>query len=249
MDGVIGSFLTARNALPPIGKWEADIEAVKLFNLAIRDIESIIELAKADLVLLPGANVLARAVFEISLKAAWMVQPDDPFQREVRWLVHLKEEARMFKQLVPKIVKAGGDPKFFQERGDLLHKFHADVAGTLPAGCLELPGNPSIEQMLENVGQRQIYLLYTQLSTFVHGGHASTWLYRRHLGTSKEHGEFVSSEDWHLPLWTSWMCLQVWGQFVLDRLKTPTAEFISPEQRIQIKQAFGDLLDHSPGGG
>src|SRR2546426_2116828 len=30
---------------------------------------------------LPAANVLARAVFEIALKAAWMVQPDDPFDR------------------------------------------------------------------------------------------------------------------------------------------------------------------------
>lgn len=41
----------------------------------IRNIESILALASADLVLLPSAQVLARATFEIGLKAAWMIEP------------------------------------------------------------------------------------------------------------------------------------------------------------------------------
>jgi len=107
MDGAIQAFLTRRKSLPPLGRWEADIEANNLFNLAIRHIESIVELARRDLVLLPSANVLARAVFETSVKAAWMVQPDDPFQRELRWLAHLQEEVRMHDRLVSRGVRFG----------------------------------------------------------------------------------------------------------------------------------------------
>jgi len=243
LNSAIDDFLKARNTIQGLGKWEAALEANNLFNLVIRDIESIVELARVDLVLLPGANVLARAVFEISLKAAWMVQPEDPFQRELRWLAHIEEEARMHERLVPKIARFGGNPEFYEERGRLLRKFQEAVASKLPTDYLRLPGNPSVEQMLEGVGQRQVYPIYVLLCSFVHGTHESTWLYRQNLGSLKKHGDFVSSDDWHLPLWTCWRCLQVLGQYVLYRLGTGATAFISPEQCIEIEQAFNRLRE------
>src|ERR1035437_2191846 len=108
VERAIGQFLGVSKTIPPLGKFESDVEALLLFNLVIRDTEAILTLARTDLVLLPSANVLARAVFEIALKAAWIVQPDDPFDREVRWLAHLAEEERMLKAIGESAARHGG---------------------------------------------------------------------------------------------------------------------------------------------
>ena len=42
----------------------------------------VITLARTDLVLLPPAQVAARAAFEASVRAAWLVHAADPFERE-----------------------------------------------------------------------------------------------------------------------------------------------------------------------
>lgn len=198
--GVVG-FINARFTVPQSGKWEAHVEAMLLLNLAIRDIEAILELAQTDLVLLPAANILARAVFEIMVKSAWMVQPDDPYQREVRWLVHLEEDARLNEQIATRVGKFGGDARIFQERGITLRDFVDGVSAKLPVGYRKPPRNPNVEDMLESIGQKKMYSVYRLLAAYVHGGHASTWLYRQHLGTNKEIGEFIAPAEWHLPLW------------------------------------------------
>lgn len=76
IDQAVAGFVNALITVPQLAKWEADVEAMLLLNLAIRNIEAILELAGTDLILLPSANVLDRAVFEIALKAAWLVQPE-----------------------------------------------------------------------------------------------------------------------------------------------------------------------------
>jgi hypothetical protein len=157
IEQAIGRFLEARGTIPPLGKFESDDEAILLFNLVIRDIEAILTLARTDLVLLPAANVLARAVFEIALKAAWIVQPDDPFDREVRWLAHLAEEERMLKANGEAAAKRGGDPASFEECHRQIRDFRMGVARALPTGYSELPGNTGVDKMLENLGQKQIH--------------------------------------------------------------------------------------------
>jgi len=247
MDGAIQAFLTRRKSLPPLGRWEADIEANNLFNLAIRHIESIVELARRDLVLLPSANVLARAVFETSVKAAWMVQPDDPFQRELRWLAHLQEEVRMHDRLVSRGLRFGSvDLHPIKERGDQIREFQKHVVSKLPTGYSELKGNPSVEEMLESVGQAQVYPCYIQLAAYVHGTHSATWLYRRNLGNQKELGDYIEPEKWFLPLWTSWKCIQVLGQFFFDRLDSEPAPFIDSEKCETIDKSLFDLLVAPP---
>ena len=130
----ISQFLLACRTVPPLGKFESEVEAMNLFALVVRNIEAITELAKVDLVLAPSANVLARAVFEIAVKAAWMVTPDDPFEREVRWLAHLEEEERMHERIAGKVVRFGGAPTHFERQRDSLRTFRTDVVRSLPPG-------------------------------------------------------------------------------------------------------------------
>jgi hypothetical protein len=230
LDQAVGQFISAVQTIPPLGKFESEVEARLLFILVIRHIEAILALVRTDLVLLPSANVLTRAVFETALKAAWMVQPDDPFNREVRWLAHLTEEERLHKAVSESVAKSGRNSALFIERHAQIREFRAGVAKVLPPGYSELPGNPSVETMLQALGQKQMYFLYRVLAQYVHGGHASTWLYRRGLGILRQDGEFISESDWHLPLWNAWKNLQIFGDFLLEHLKAERPEFLTPEE-------------------
>jgi hypothetical protein len=228
-DGV-GHFLEARDTIPALGRYESDDEAVLLFNLVLRDIEAIVTLARTDLVLLPAANVLARAVFEIALKAAWIVQPDDPFEREVRWLAHLAEEERLLKAVSDSATKNRGNPAIFQEKEAQIRDFRTGVARALPAGYSQLHGNPSVEKMLQDFGHQRTYTQYRLLAQYVHGGHSATWLYRRNLGNLKEPGEFISPSGWQAPFDMAWRILMVFGQSVLRSLKAKKPEFLTARE-------------------
>lgn len=243
IERAVGQFLRARESIPPLGKFESEVEALQLFTLAIRDTEAILTLARTDLVLLPSANVLARAVFEIAVKSAWMVQPDDPFDREVRWLAHLEEEERLHRAVSESVTKSGGDPTLFKELHAQIRDFRTGVARALPAGYAELPGNPGVEGMLENLGQKQMYFLYRLLAQYVHGGHAATWLYRKGLGTFKRGGEFISPSAWHTPLHTAWKNLQIFGESILRSLKAKTAEFLTVEEILDLDRELDQLRD------
>jgi hypothetical protein len=87
--------------------------------------------------------------------------------------------------------------------------------------------------MLEGIGQKRIYGIYKLLATYVHGSHASTWLYRRNLGAVREDGEFIDPEIWYLSLWTSWKSLQVLGPYVLEHLQATRHDFINDEEEIE----------------
>jgi hypothetical protein len=115
LDHAVHEFLVAAKSTNITGKYESEVEAWKLFTLAMRDVEAVAELARIDLVLLPAASVLARAVFEIAVKACWMVQPDDPFQKEVRLLAHHQEEERMQERLANKATHFGANPDPFNK--------------------------------------------------------------------------------------------------------------------------------------
>jgi hypothetical protein len=79
------------------------------------------------------------------------------------------------------------------------------------------------------------------LAQYVHGGHASTWHYRRGLGTLKEHGEFISPGDWYLPLWTAWKNLQIFGEYQLEHLKAKRPDFLTHEETDSLDLAFSQL--------
>jgi hypothetical protein len=80
----IEEFLAAKHALSgSYRNYEAPVEALKLFNMTIRNVEAVTTLARKDLVLLPPTQLAARAAFESSVRAAWLMSPADPFEREI----------------------------------------------------------------------------------------------------------------------------------------------------------------------
>ncbi len=88
IDSGITIFLNNANEIK-IGKYESIVECRLILNLCIRHIESINELAKLDMVYLPSAMVLTRTVFESAINALWLIQPEDVFKCESRYLSRL----------------------------------------------------------------------------------------------------------------------------------------------------------------
>jgi hypothetical protein len=239
IDAAVGLFLDARRTLPSLGKYESEVEALNLFYLAIRDIEGVIALARTDLVLIPAAFAVSRAAFEVAVKAAWLIDVDDPYGREVRWLAHLRAEERYCERVSQRLEDLGKDAQPYRRRGESLQSFRQAVASVLPAGYRELPGNPSFEDMLKSLGGNELYILYITTSQFTHGEHAATWLYRTGgVGTEKRLGEFIRPADWYQPLRLSWLSLVYPGRVLLRRLGGSPDMFITEVLESKIVAAI-----------
>lgn len=91
LEMMVAEFEARTSALPTFG-YEAPEEALNLMKLAIRHVIGVVTLARADFNLLPSAEVAARAAYEASVRAAWMLAPPTHFEQEARWATHLRGE-------------------------------------------------------------------------------------------------------------------------------------------------------------
>lgn len=203
LEQMIELFLFAKRALNgSYEKYESHSEALNLFNLTIRHVEGVVTLARTDLVLLPPAQVAARAAFESAARAAWLVNAADPYEREARWVAHLRGEHEYLSRQAKEIELKGKAASANQKRIDAFKAMGDGVASLLAErGYSKVSAVPNFRELLRTLSEERTYMLYMALSQTTHASHASTWLYRSGgLGTKKIRGEFVSAEDWSLPL-------------------------------------------------
>ena len=236
IDRVIELFISARETLPG-SQYEADVEALTLFNLVIRHIEGVLVLARNDMVLIPPAYACARAAFETGIKAAWMVNSDDPFVRETRWLAHLAEEGRVYLRVAARTEDQESSASF-GARAQAIQQFRQGVIERLPSHIKLLPGNPNLEEMSRAIGGERLYSLYIFLSQFIHGGHAATNLYRKNLGTEKKFGEFVVPGNWYIAFRLCWLSLSHPGNIVLSQLSGTSTRYISSDEEARVVAAI-----------
>lgn len=220
LDDVIARFLEARSTIPSMGKWEAIDEAHVMLLLMIRNIEGVTTLAQRDLVLLPGAMVMARVAFETGVTVRWMLAPEEPYEWEMRWLRTCTARESFYDDAATFLTSIGRESAFFARMAATLHSFHDGVAAALPPKYrknFQPKKVPNMRQMLQAVGQEERYVHYAYASQFAHGTQAATELYRRHLGTAKEFGEFVTPAAWQHCLFLCWFSLSLAGQQFLAR--------------------------------
>ncbi len=188
-----------------IRRFEAETETYTIMKLLIRHLESVCELARHDLVLLPSAVVLSRAVFEASVRARWMLRPVDPYEREVRWVLHLRSAT----EHCSKLERSAHTPKdtaaAYGRRRQSYEQFDTDISKLLSERGYSLPKQaPKIWEMLKDIGDPHLYQFYILLSAYTHTNFEAGSLYRQNLGCGKELGEFITSSDWRLPLEVAW---------------------------------------------
>jgi hypothetical protein len=140
LEAFIGDFIAAWRTFPPPGKYEAEVEAHNLFKLVIRNAEGILELARHDLILLPPALAAARACFETAVKASWLVNPENPFDREARYLIHLKAEERSIRRT--ERISDMAFQRQLLERERSIREFRVGVEKAMPKHVKLLPGTP-----------------------------------------------------------------------------------------------------------
>jgi|GEM_PF-3347576 len=243
LERVITRLIAARDELD-VGRYEADVEACLLFNLVLRHVESVLVLARHDMVLLPAAFTAARAAFETSNKAAWLIDADDPFEREARWLAHLGEEERVYQRAMARAEEASAKSSFGRYAADL-GEFKTAVAALMPSHIKPLKGNPNLEEICRSIGGDRLYAMYIYLSQFVHGGHLATSLYRQNLGIKKEFGEYIRHGHWYIALRICWLSLSHPVDILLSRLATPPIQYLSPAERAAVEGAIEAINSES----
>ena len=238
LDAGIGYFLRARGETRGYAKYESSVESMNLFNLCIRHIEGVVTLAREDLVLLPAAQACARAALETAAKGAWMVDDNDAFVREARWLAHLQEEERVYQRSAKRYADMGHDASSLLKRCALIREFREGVTGKMPAHIEVAKHNPSVDDMLTLLDGKVLYPLYIYLSQFVHGGHLATSLYRSGLGIYRKAGEYIEPSDWFVPLRISWLSLTQLGALALWRLGRRSKALSSVEVLDRLDKAI-----------
>jgi hypothetical protein len=205
-DLLIKHYLSCLNTVPrPFGRFEAEVEVYTILKLLLRHLESVCLLAKHDLVLLPSAFVVARAAFEAEVRARWMLKPVDPYEREVRWVLHLRSATDHFTKLEKNKYVQQQSAEMFGQRKSKYEGFDVSICRLLTERGYNIPKqSPNVWEMLKDIDSPELYQFYIHLSAFTHTNFVAGNLYRKNLGDSKQTGEFIASKDWWLPLAVTW---------------------------------------------
>jgi hypothetical protein len=256
LDDLIGDFIRTRSEILNLGKYEAEAEAWNLFNITVRNIEGVIVLARHDLVLVPPALMAARAGFEAAIKAARLVDADDPFDREARWLVHLASEERYQSRSAKEWSEIAQDATVLGQFRDVrlrlaevcrqheasFRDFRLAVTEMLPPHTVRFKSMPNFKDMLAAVGGKELYQFYILISQTAHAEHHATWLYRAGgVGTAARFGEFVEPSAWWLPLKIGFFCFTHPCLVFLTRLGGKPEHFLSSETYKNIEEAIAAI--------
>jgi hypothetical protein len=240
IDNAIKRLLQADQTLKPLGRYESDIEALNLRNLIIRHTESVLVLARDDLVLLPSAMVIARASYEAAIKLIWMTLPEDPFDREIRWLAQLRTEEQYYAKIAARLANyESGDTE--QRISDQIRDFRVAVTEKLPDGYEPLTRLPNLYQMLESFGEERKYLAYLVACQFTHSTHHATGRYRKNLGNKKQLGEHITARDWYSVLWITCSALLGAGQHFIVRAGGDPSDFVSSQFDEEVKSVLSAI--------
>jgi hypothetical protein len=246
MDQLIGKFLNYRNSPGPTGKYESEVEAINLSNLAVRHADGVLTLARTDLVLLPPALAAARACLEAAVKAAWLVDADNPYEREARWLTHFASEERYLQRTSDRLEKAGQDVTKSREREKMLREFRLSVTAMMPKNIKIPEGNPPFDSMLSSLGGSVLYPLYITLSQFTHAEHNATWIYRKSgIGNRKKIGEFIEPGHWYIPLRACLMSLWTPGHILASRIGSQVRSPFTDQRKDEIESKLDKLNRNS----
>lgn len=182
------------------GRWEAPKHAWALSNLILRHAEATAELARLDAALLPSALATSRASLEGAIRMSWLLEPDNEWQREARYVTMVREGVKYHSALGSSSVGGASEHATLAS----IISGHVDkVAAQLPEATVVPKAVPKIRVIAEAL-RDGVYENYRTASQYTHGTDAALWLYRQDMGTEARFGEFITQRMWALPLHTVW---------------------------------------------
>ena len=232
-------FLAKRPMLSQkMGKWESEVEAVNLIALSATHGISAAILAQSNTSFLPAAIPLARAAMEAGTRALWLLDPDEHFDGEARWLIHVEEEIKIRMRL---------EAAFSQPptNSASVRDFVDGIRSRLPSNITIPKQVPKFDEMLRSIGMPEKCAVYAYLSQTVHATHHGTSHYRQHLGSMKKLGTFITAKDWFLPLSTAWLFVALPLRKLSERQQTLSIDLLplALQERFVAAQAALKNLD------
>jgi hypothetical protein len=191
-----------------IGKFEYEVECLINITHITRIVESILELARKDLVYIQSAFVLSRTVFETALKASWMLQPTKNMEKECRYVSQLNTEVELWNRWLKELEGVSVNSDDFTHIRDSVADFSRKLASLLEDHGYKVEKLPNVREMLKSLSEQQNYKNYILLSQYTHMTHYAGNIYRKHLGSKKVLSEEVRHGDWQVVLSICWSCFE-----------------------------------------
>jgi hypothetical protein len=224
LDDLVTAALRALFATPPSGYYEAELDASVRLLLVGRHVESVAVLARDDKRLLPGAITLTRSAYEIALRILWLLQPEQPMEREARWLAAVHEREQSVVKAARRVASLGADPAPYQSFAERLQQHRLTIAAKLPAHIAP-PNPPKFADILRDLGEERKYPLYAALSQFSHGTHEATTIYQHHVDGGVWIHDRIAEAEWVDVLQIGWYAVDEPTRRLLELLGGDVAAF------------------------
>jgi gamma-glutamylcyclotransferase len=96
---LLGYFQGAKEQIVWRHPAHADYEALALIEIAVGHVDAMLLLAEASPFTILSAAALSRSAYEASFIAAWLLEPEQPLDREQRFLGYLRDHVRFYENL------------------------------------------------------------------------------------------------------------------------------------------------------
>ena len=150
-----------------VGRYEADTAAASLIILVTSNAWAVHDLGVISPTRYPAAASCARCAFEVGAVAAWLLSPDDPFEREGRWLGWFEANERFYTNLSRDLTTISDDLAAAMQRTATHYcDWRTQIEARLPRG--RAAKKPSLPVILKELGFSKLYMAYRGISQVVH---------------------------------------------------------------------------------
>jgi hypothetical protein len=242
IDGALDRYPKLHQIQPTNNADIHSIECFLLMTFVLRHVQAVNVLARRDMALLPSAIALARAAFEASIRIRWTLQPDEPMERDARWLAQFRDRANQWSKLTQRVRELGVDVTPLVQYEQLLARGYEKLEllfNTESQRKYDIPARrPDMVSMLHSLGERDSYVRYMLASDYAHASQIATQIYKDASVPITNYGEFIKPEHWVFCLRLSWHSFYKAGYRWLETASFDTGLIFPKKETDAVESAI-----------
>jgi hypothetical protein len=158
------------------GSWSsnshAEVEALGFVMLAVGAVESVQILARANVATVVAGTAAARAAYEAVVTCTWMLAPSDPYERESRWMTLFLDERTYWARMAEEAKTRKDDQPVVDAMDAEVQRIQRIIDNVQPQfvqrGLPPMRRLPNRDEQLNEIGERNTYVLYKTACQLVH---------------------------------------------------------------------------------